>query len=190
MPSNEVSGVPPIPQDVRVKSGMGEYQSPLHSNQPHHFLASMQGTQKPILPIHSREERNLFQQLVAEKVGFSSAQWETAVRMWNAYADEHKEILYKVCITSLVISPFTHENLVKIYFSGEWKSQANPKQTMTVTAKDHLPLKKALQDPSRSENAPPVTESSMRLHSTVKGFLPVDPPALSPVLQLLIFQRH
>jgi hypothetical protein len=96
MPTNEVSGILPIPDNVRVKSGMGEYQSLLHSNQPHYFLASIQGTRKPVLPIHSHEERNLFRQLIAENVAFASAQWETAVKIWNGYADEHKEISYKV----------------------------------------------------------------------------------------------
>jgi hypothetical protein len=77
--SNEVSGVLPIPDHIQVKSGMGEYQSLLHSNQPHHFLASRQGTWKPVLPIHNSNEHNLFQKLVAKNVMFASAHWETAV---------------------------------------------------------------------------------------------------------------
>lgn len=100
--SNEVSGVLPIPDDVQVKSGMGEYQPLLHSNQPHHFLASRQGTRKPLLPIHDSNEHNLFQQLVAENIIFMSAHWETAVKIWNGYADECKEISYKVCNMSCI----------------------------------------------------------------------------------------
>jgi hypothetical protein len=97
VPSNEVSGVLPIPYDVWVKSGMPEYQPVLHSNQPHHFLASRQGTRKPLLPIHDSNEHNLFQHLVAQNTIFTSANWETAVKIWNGYADQCKEISYKVC---------------------------------------------------------------------------------------------
>ena len=172
---------------------MGEYQALLHLNQPQKFLASMQGTRKPILPIHSREECNLFRQLVTENVSFASAQWEIAVKIWNGYADEHKEILYKVCSTHSVCPMiYSYEVLpswqlaehLKIYFNGDWKSQANTKQTMAVTAKDRLPLKKALQDPSQSETAPQATESTMQLHAVAKGFVPLDPPAILFALPL------
>ncbi|KAF8227924.1 hypothetical protein L208DRAFT_1491091, partial [Tricholoma matsutake] len=172
IPSNKVSSVLPIPDDIRVKSGMGEYQALLHSNQPQKFLASMQGTQKPVLPNHSHKECNLFWQLVAENVSFASAQWEIAMKVWNRYADEHKEISYKLA-----------EHL-RMYFNGDWKSQENTKQTMAVKAKDRLPLKKALQDPSWSETAPLATESTMQLHSVAKGFFPLDPPAISFALPL------
>ena len=193
IPSDEVSGVLPIPHDIRVKSGMAEYQALLHSNQPQKFLALMQGTRKPVLPIHSREERDLFRQLVAENISFASAQWETAMKIWNGYADEHKEISYKVCITHSVCPMiYSYEVLrswqlvehLKIYFNGDWKSQANTKQTMAVTAKDRLPLKKALQDPRRSETAPLATESTMQLHAVAKGFVPLDPPAILFALPL------
>ncbi len=40
LPSNEVSGVLPIPSDVQHKFGMAEYQPSLHSLQLQSFLAS------------------------------------------------------------------------------------------------------------------------------------------------------
>ncbi len=49
----EVSGVLPIPEGIRWKSCMGEYNSNLHSKQLHYLLASMQGTRKAVLPVHN-----------------------------------------------------------------------------------------------------------------------------------------
>ncbi|KAF8238191.1 hypothetical protein L208DRAFT_1355534 [Tricholoma matsutake] len=156
IPSNKVSGVLPIPDDIRVKSGMGEYQALLHLNQPQKFLASMQGTRKPILPIHSCEECNLFWQLVAENVFFCI----------SPVGNSHE-----------ILPLWQLAKHLRMYFNGDWKSQTNTKQTMAVTPKDCLPLKKALQDPSRSRTVPLATESTMQLHSVMKGFFPLDPPA-------------
>jgi hypothetical protein len=109
VPTTEVSVVLPIPDDVQVKSGMGEYQLLLHFNQPSHFLSLMQGTCKPVLPIHNSEKCNLFHKLVGENVAFASARWEAAVKIWNGYADKQKQISYKVCLIPLlfILSSFT-----------------------------------------------------------------------------------
>ena len=47
---------------------------------------------------------------------------------------------------------------------------------MAITADTHMTLKKSLQDPDRSAAAPRVAESSIQLHSALKGFLPIDAP--------------
>lgn len=41
---------------------------------------------------------------------------EDAMKIWNGYVHEHKELSYKLI-----------EDL-KMYFNGDWKSQANTKQ--------------------------------------------------------------
>jgi hypothetical protein len=63
--TKEVAGILPIPDELRSRSGMGSFMKSLHSKQPNHFLASMQGTRKPVLPIHNPEERELFQKLMS-----------------------------------------------------------------------------------------------------------------------------
>jgi hypothetical protein len=42
----EVSGVLPIPEDIRLKSGMSTFNPSIDSKQPHHFLAAAQGNTK------------------------------------------------------------------------------------------------------------------------------------------------
>ena len=68
---------------------------------------------------------------------------------------------------------------MKGYFNRDWKTQANIKQMMAITAKDHMLLKQTLQDPHRSVTAPLTSESSIQLHSAPKGFLPIDPSPLT-----------
>ncbi|KAJ7806778.1 hypothetical protein B0H13DRAFT_1929427 [Mycena leptocephala] len=40
-----------LPNDIRGKSGMAQFEPSLHSKQRHRYLAALQGTRKPVLPI-------------------------------------------------------------------------------------------------------------------------------------------
>lgn len=79
---------------------MASYTSSLDSKQRHHFLAEMQGTRKPILPIHTPSEKQLFRHLMQESKEFNSKStgpnWKEAVKVWNRHADETDDIFYKV----------------------------------------------------------------------------------------------
>src|ERR1700733_1672539 len=85
--TEEVAGILPIPDELCLRSRMGSFIKSLHSKQPNHFLASMQGTCKPVLPIHNPEERELFQKLMSSSTEFNDPilgpKWELAVHMWN-----------------------------------------------------------------------------------------------------------
>ena len=99
-PTKEVARVLPIPAEIRLKTGMGPYIYSLHAKQPHHFLASVQGTRKPVLPIHNQEERDLFRELISNDTGFSDPvsgpNWDLAIQLWNNRADTSIKISYKV----------------------------------------------------------------------------------------------
>lgn len=99
--SREVIGVLPVPNHIRESSGMRSFEATLDSDQPHWFLAQIQGTRKPILPVHSASEKRLFRQLRQENALFNSPtvdspDWRQAVRVWNRKADEIEGISYKV----------------------------------------------------------------------------------------------
>jgi hypothetical protein len=109
--TSEVSGILPIPADIRHHSGMSDYDPLLDAKQPHHFLAKLQGTRKAILPVHNLEEQELFCQLMrTDLTSNSTAQpnWSEAVRVWNRHADMNQHISYKVClhfcISDLIVS--------------------------------------------------------------------------------------
>ena len=59
-PTAEVFGILPLPNDVHQKGSMQEFDPTFDYNQCHGFLASKQGTQKPVLPIHPNTDHKLF----------------------------------------------------------------------------------------------------------------------------------
>ena len=101
LPTSEQIGILPVPDDVRVASGMAEF-NPLSADkkQSHFYLAHMQGTRKAILPVHTTAEQDLFRELMKTNPAFNTSgkgpMWKVAVKVWNEYADLHTGIFYKV----------------------------------------------------------------------------------------------
>ena len=96
--TTETLGILPIPLEIRESSGMAAYVSGPIANiktgerkkpQRHDFLAQIQGTRKPVLPIHTIAERHMFQTLMTKNREFnppnvSEPPWNEAVKVWNA----------------------------------------------------------------------------------------------------------
>jgi len=100
---SEVLGILPIAEDIRLSSGMAAYIPALHRNEValrYRFLAELQGTRKPVLPIHTAAEKRLFKDLLENNPAYSSKsgdmQWKLAVRIWNVEADVREDVFYKV----------------------------------------------------------------------------------------------
>jgi len=72
LPTSEVLGVIPVPAHVRQASGMAEFSPTLDCKQRHGFLAELQRTRKPVLPIHTPTERNLFRTLMEQNPEFNA----------------------------------------------------------------------------------------------------------------------
>ena len=102
LPTSEVLGILPIPEEIRHSCGMAEYLPvSLTQRKKHHFLAQRQGTRKAILPVHTAAEHDFFRKLMTESAVFNppdggQPQWTIGVKIWNAYADTQDEISYKV----------------------------------------------------------------------------------------------
>lgn len=112
--TNEVAGVLPIPADIRGKSGMAQFEPSLHSKQRHRYLAALQGTRKPVLPVHSTAEKELFRDLMAKNpASFSTpSNIDNFVRLWNSHADQDKDISYKVRIPLISVMSLTKLSVV------------------------------------------------------------------------------
>ncbi|KAG6834894.1 hypothetical protein H0H93_006592 [Arthromyces matolae] len=161
-PTNETAGVLPIPNDVRSKLSMAAYVPALHSKQPHHFLASKQGTRKPVLPISNTDERKLFHSFMTSNSAFNDCDagpnWDVAALTWNNAADADA--------TGLVSYKITEQ--LKAYYN-EWKKYCNIKQTKSMAIHERTTISKLVQNPSRSLKAPQALEAPRTLHSVTKG---------------------
>ncbi|KAJ7760274.1 hypothetical protein DFH07DRAFT_771904 [Mycena maculata] len=161
-PTNEVSGVLPIPDDVRFPSAMAPFEPSLDPKQQHRHLASLQGTRKAVLPIHNDAEKKLFKDFMSSGHSSfgnfsSSAQVEKAVRAWNARADTDKDIYYKL------------PEQLKVYYNGDWKTNSNIKQTKATTADKRGPTLEQIYSPERMKMAPKVPQTAMRVHDAPTG---------------------
>ncbi|KAJ7106160.1 hypothetical protein C8R44DRAFT_745248 [Mycena epipterygia] len=160
--TSEVSGILPIPASVRIASGMGEYNPSTDSKQHHQFLASHQGTWKPVLPVNTPEERQLFTQLMPRETAFNlttaGPNWTQGVKIWNRKAEY-----------------FVMEHLKGYY--ADWKTNVGIKQSMSVTAPNRTPLLTKLHHPDRSLQAPPVPQKPLKPLVVTKGFLPLSQPS-------------
>ncbi|KAJ3746885.1 hypothetical protein EV360DRAFT_57346 [Lentinula raphanica] len=157
LPTTEVTGILPIPEKIRRDSGMLEYDGNLHRAQTHWFVASLQGIQRPVLPIHNKCEEDLFRDLVLTNTGSLEPRWDNIVLAWNTVANNEKEVSYKII-----------EHL-RLYYNGEWKSLANIKQTLAQTADDRKRAKKHIHDPLRTKPLPVAPEAPLSLHHVPAG---------------------
>jgi hypothetical protein len=90
--TDEVFGILPIPSEVQQETGMQAFNPSLDSKQTHHFLASMQGTRKAVLPVHTLDEYQLFNKFMVHH----DSNWTGLAQSWNREAEVKSTIYYKV----------------------------------------------------------------------------------------------
>ncbi|KAF8815733.1 hypothetical protein BYT27DRAFT_7079187, partial [Phlegmacium glaucopus] len=173
--TTETLGILPIPPEIRESSGMAAYISGPIVNlntgekkkpQRYNFLAQMQGTRKPVLPVHTMAERLMFRTLISHNREFnppntSEPPWNQAVKVWNASVDESDEtsgLYYKL------------SEQLKVYYA-QWRKSSNTKEALTRSSGVRKPLADVIHDPSRSAAAPPIPFQSAKPHAVEKGFL-------------------
>ncbi|XP_006453746.1 hypothetical protein AGABI2DRAFT_41826, partial [Agaricus bisporus var. bisporus H97] len=145
--TSESLGILPIPDDICDLSGMMKYIPSLDSGQKYLYLASHQGTQKPILPVHTPEERTLFRFFLHHEPLFTPCagepNWCAAVKLWNLKADREEFVYYKLV-----------EHL-KVYYT-KWKGLSQIHDALSISADARKPLVSIIHDARRSINALPV----------------------------------
>lgn len=106
-PVNETFGMIKLSPTFFKPLGMFELSAQYALDQKIHFryIAEHQGTLLPILPVHTREERDLFQLLASSSPHFSISRqqpnWSALASIWAGHADG-KVIFYKVGGTIIV----------------------------------------------------------------------------------------
>ncbi|KAJ3547523.1 hypothetical protein NMY22_g1613 [Coprinellus aureogranulatus] len=173
-PAHEVIGVHPIPTDIKNACGILSYfptipgtpaiRSP---NKQYAFLAKLQGTRKAVLPVHTKREYQLFDQLLKHDPAFSTIQgahpnWDEAVKVYNGYAEREEDVFYK--LTDQLQSHWT-----------EYKATVNRKETASITYDDRQGLQTALRSNERAIGAPSIEAEPMHPHFVHQGFLTPHP---------------
>ena len=163
VPTTETLGILPIPQEIQESSGMAAYISGPIVNlktgekkkvQRHNFLARMQNTRKPVLPVHTMAERLMFRTLISQNREFnppnvSEPPWNQAAKVWNASVDESDEtsgLYYKV----ISLSKNSHM-VVKLIASAFILSLVTNWKFITLSGGSHPIWKKLLHVPQVSE---------------------------------------
>ena len=102
-PTKEVSGILPIPEEIRFRSAMQPMMPEPPVKKGHWYLALRQHTKYAVMSIHTVAEKQLFSKLMHEHPAFNQENqdpdWKKAVLVWNgnhAKGNEN-EIFYKVC---------------------------------------------------------------------------------------------
>ncbi|KAG6835293.1 hypothetical protein H0H93_003051 [Arthromyces matolae] len=162
--TTEVMGIAPIPEQVRTNAEMQEYVAETDGTQKQAYLAKMQGTRRPILPVNTIAERKLFNKLMRDSPEFRSSTTSIkplAVKIWNRHAHdaEGKDIYYKL------------EEHLTAHFNGNWKEVANSVQSMCQALQQVQPLQRRLRDSERSKDMIHVPAAKMSIHHVDKGFL-------------------
>ena len=184
-PTTEVLGILPIPDDIRMNTAMLPFNASLDRQQKHKFLAEIQGTRKPILPVHTPAEKKLFRDLMNRNPAFSpisgEPRWRDAVQVWNSIAERTDDISYKVIIkllTSYLILTVYHiqKQLIeqlKTYYT-KWKTLSHVHETLSLSANVRAPISNIIHDPTRSVRAPPVPQQPLQPHSVPRGLLELE----------------
>ncbi|KAG6821896.1 hypothetical protein H0H92_000295, partial [Tricholoma furcatifolium] len=134
-------GITVIPESVRAQSGMQAYVEEADKKQPQAYLAKMQGTCRPILPIHTMEKK-LFNQLMRECDEFRSSTSSIkpgGVKIWNRYAETEDNVYYKL------------EEHLTAHFNGKWQENANAAESLSQVKSVTEPLQKRLRNPARTQ---------------------------------------
>ncbi|XP_006457870.1 hypothetical protein AGABI2DRAFT_215844 [Agaricus bisporus var. bisporus H97] len=150
--TSEVAGILPIPMGVQESCGIATYLPTHDAKQPNAFLASMQQTRKPVVPIHSPVERDLFRKLLREDPTFNNSrtgpQWKQAIKVWNRKAEEQSDITYKLI-----------EHLTS-YFT-EWNTSLNVKESLTMSTTERKTLRDYIRGHQLDQRAPTVPPTTL-----------------------------
>lgn len=105
-------GIAKLSDKLREKCGMDEYNEsdwPKEKSQKQmQFMAKQLGTKKPILPVHTKQERNLFKKLEPRYV-FKTEIPDAMVKAWNVEASKTKGVYYK---TSSLLTKYYNKHIV------------------------------------------------------------------------------
>ncbi|KAG6821234.1 hypothetical protein H0H93_002344 [Arthromyces matolae] len=159
--TSETMGLMAVPETLRRDAGLQDFVEETDGSQRHAYLARIQGTRRPILPVHTIAERKLFNRLMRESHEFQSCKTSikmSAVKIWNRRAETDKDIYYKL------------EEQLTSHFKGRWQDISNSVLSISQAKPFTDPLQKRVHDPKRPTEIINVPTTEMTRNCVTEGF--------------------
>ncbi|KAJ7182091.1 hypothetical protein C8R46DRAFT_1210641 [Mycena filopes] len=129
--TEQTAGIIQIPKSVRESVKIQPYNQETDSKQKQAYLAKMQGTRKPVLPVLTAAEKQLFANLMRTSQTFQKCNTSIslpAAEIWNQKAETTADIYYKL------------EEQLTAYLTGPYKDSANIRQSCAEARGQTEPL--------------------------------------------------
>ena len=97
--TQQTIGIIKISQTICAPVKIQPYNEEADSKQKQAYLAKMQGTRKPVLPVHTLAEKMLFNKLMRTSPAFQNCKTAisaAAAEIWNREAEKEQDVYYKV----------------------------------------------------------------------------------------------
>ncbi|KAJ6456287.1 hypothetical protein C8R47DRAFT_1029405 [Mycena vitilis] len=159
--TEQSAGILQIPKSVRELAKIQPFNRETDSKQKQAYLAKMQGTRKPVLPVHTIAEKQLFAELMRTSPTFHKCSTSislAAVEIWNQKAESTTDIYYKL------------EEQLTAYLNGSYKDSANIRQSCAQARDQTKALRVSLQDPQRTKKIMNVTSGPLVQLQVNTGF--------------------
>ncbi|KAJ6473082.1 hypothetical protein C8R45DRAFT_776206, partial [Mycena sanguinolenta] len=139
--TQQTIGIIKIPQTICAPVKIQPYNEEADSKQKQAYLAKMQGTRKPVLPVHTLAEKMLFNKLMRTSPAFQNCKTAisaAAAEIWNREAEKEQDVYYKL------------DEQLTAYLNGAYKDSANIRQSCSQARDKTANLEHRLRDPHRS----------------------------------------
>ncbi|KAF8166461.1 hypothetical protein K438DRAFT_1775139 [Mycena galopus ATCC 62051] len=159
--TEQTAGIIQIPKSVRELVRIQPFNPETDSNQKQSYLAKMQGTRKPVLPVHTLAEKREFADLMRTSPTFQKCSTSislAAVEIWNQKAESTTDIYHKL------------EEQLTAYLNGPYKDSANIRQSCAQARGQTDPLRISLQDPQRTAKIVNTTSGPLVPDRVTAGF--------------------
>ncbi|KAF9076554.1 hypothetical protein BDP27DRAFT_1357979 [Rhodocollybia butyracea] len=160
-PTRQTVGILSIPQSVCDAMKIQPYNSEVDAKQKQAYLARMQGTRLPVLPVHTLPEKALFNKLMRTSLTFQSCKTTVTVaatEIWNREAKKSTDIYYKL------------EEQLTAYLNGPYKDSTNIRQSCSQARDATAMLGRVLQDSHRSDRICIAQSGNPVPHRVTSGF--------------------
>ncbi|KAJ7206804.1 hypothetical protein GGX14DRAFT_637030 [Mycena pura] len=168
--SEQSVGIVKIPSSICSSVDIRPYHEGADAKQKQAYLAKMQGTRKPVLPVHTLAEKRLFTELMRTVDEFQKCNTSIstpATLLWNRHAETAENVYYKL------------EEQLTAYLNGAYKDSANIRLSCARVHEQTAALQKELDNPQRPNHIVNTQVGKLVPLRVASGFAEVDMPDVS-----------